>query len=106
AREGMRAASSADARTRARANRKFHEALWEASHSPTLIDLLSRLNSYLLLASRTTLQDEQRWLDALKEHDALIDAISRHDTEDAKQLAEAHMIAARDVRLRDYAAAK
>ncbi len=104
ARDAMRSSASQNASTRALLNRSFHEALWEASHSPTLVDLLTRINSHLVLASRTTLSSEERWASALAEHDEMIAAIRAHDVEQARRLAEEHMIAARDVRLKYYGA--
>jgi DNA-binding GntR family transcriptional regulator len=84
---------------RAQANRRFHELLWAASHSPTLIDLLERLNVHLIRYPRTTFERESRWREALKEHDEILAAIVTHDSVEAQRLAEAHMAAAREVRL-------
>jgi len=103
ARDDMRDVTTADPRTRAVVNRRFHEALWEASHSPTLVDLLTRINSHLLVASRTTLDSEERWIEALAEHEELLAAIRDRDPARAQALASAHMNAARDARLRAYA---
>lgn len=97
--EAMRAAGD-DARARARRNREFHEALWAASHSPTLVDLLQRLHVHLIRYPKTTLEGDDRWQTVLDEHDALLDAIDRRDGDEAQRVAEAHMAGAREVRLR------
>lgn len=84
---------------RALTNRLFHEAMWSASHSPTLIDLLERLNVHLIRYPRTTFEREERWRDAVREHDQILEAVTNRDGASARQLAEAHMTAAREVRL-------
>ncbi|WP_238439501.1 GntR family transcriptional regulator [Microbacterium sp. JZ31] len=91
------------AEERAVANRAFHSALWEASHSPTLIDLLERLHVHLRRYPTTTLDWPGRWDEVISQHDELLGAISRHDAEAAREIAEHHMTGAREVRLRMYA---
>ncbi|WP_258073711.1 FCD domain-containing protein [Arthrobacter sp. 08Y14] len=49
---------------------------------------------------RPTLSVDQRWDDALDEHEALIAAIDRQDVEAARELARAHMETARRIRLK------
>ena len=43
------------AEAKAAANRRFHQAVWTASHNPTLVDLLHRLNVHLVRYPTTTL---------------------------------------------------
>lgn len=102
AQEAMRSAG-ADARARAHANRQFHETVWAASHSPTLVDLLHRLNVHLVRYPTTTLESDDRWKAALDEHEAMLEAIEARDAPRAREIAEAHMTAAREVRMRMYA---
>lgn len=92
-----------DPAARAAVNRTFHEAMWQASHSATLVDLLQRLNVHLVRYPTTTLSSDERWEQALDEHDAILEAIGSHDAETARRLAEEHMTAAREVRLQMYA---
>jgi DNA-binding GntR family transcriptional regulator len=99
------AAVGADERERAAANRQFHEAIWAASHSPTLVDLLHRLNVHLVRYPTTTLESDDRWEAALAEHEALLDAIDARDALRAREIAESHMTAAREVRMQMYSAA-
>ncbi|GGK91628.1 GntR family transcriptional regulator [Nocardia jinanensis] len=94
----MRAAGN-DPGERAATNREFHETLWHASHSPTLVDLLKRLNVHLIRYPTTTLEDDERWRTVLVEHDAMIEAIEKRDVARAQSLAESHMTGAREVRL-------
>jgi DNA-binding GntR family transcriptional regulator len=93
-----------DDRTRAETNRVFHETVWAASHSPTLFDLLERLNTHLIRYPTTTLAYGDRWAAVLKEHSALVSAIESQNADEAGEIAEHHMSGARDVRLRMYGA--
>jgi DNA-binding GntR family transcriptional regulator len=97
------AATGDNARERAVANRQFHEAVWAASHSPTLIDLLHRLNVHLVRYPTTTLEGDERWSAVLDEHAELLDAIDDRDPIRAREVAERHMDGAREVRMRMYA---
>lgn len=102
AQEAMRAVGD-DPAERARTNRAFHEALWQASHSPTLDDLLRRLHAHLIRYPTTTLAHGTRWDEVLEQHDAMLAAIQARDADGARRLAEEHMTGARDVRLQMYA---
>ncbi|HEY8583532.1 MAG TPA: GntR family transcriptional regulator [Capillimicrobium sp.] len=82
------------------ANQRFHEAVWQASHNRTLLDLLRRLEVHLRRYPSTTLTFPGRWEEAVAEHRELVAAIEAHDTEAAAHIGRAHMTRARDVRLR------
>ncbi|RKN44004.1 GntR family transcriptional regulator [Streptomyces hoynatensis] len=103
AQEAMRAQRGGDPWERARLNRRFHQAMWEASHSLTTLDLLERLNSHLFLSAKTMLGVDERWQTVLREHDELIAAIESRDPDAARRIAEHHMLGARDVRMRLFA---
>jgi DNA-binding GntR family transcriptional regulator len=92
-----------EAAARAAANRRFHEAVWSASHNPTLVDLLQRLNVHLVRYPSTTLTYGDRWAAVLREHAELLGAIEARDGESSRRIAEHHMFGAREVRLRMYA---
>lgn len=104
AHESMKSLQGEDGRARAESNRVFHEAVWSASHSPTLVDLLNRLHVHLIRYPTTTLSFGDRWQSALDEHEQLIAAITAKDAAEAARIAEHHMQGARDVRLQMYAA--
>jgi DNA-binding GntR family transcriptional regulator len=104
AHEAMTAYTGTSGSERAELNRVFHEAIWTASHSPTLLDLLIRLNTHLIRYPTSTLTHGERWERVLVEHLELMDAIENRDSETARRLAEAHMSGARDVRLQMYGA--
>ena len=88
---------------KAAVNRRFHEAIWTASHNPTLVDLLHRLNVHLIRYPSTTLTYRDRWDAVLREHEELLRAIEARDGEAARRIAEHHMFGAREVRLQMYA---
>jgi DNA-binding GntR family transcriptional regulator len=100
--EDMRNTQPAEPQAIARSNRRFHESLWAASHNSTLIDLLRRLEAHLLRYPETTLSAPGRLEEALDEHDGLVEAIASRDEHRARQLAETHMTAARDIRIQQY----
>ncbi|WP_306231415.1 GntR family transcriptional regulator [Agrococcus beijingensis] len=104
AQEAM-ASTGSDARARAAANRQFHETIWAASHSATLVDLLQRLNVHLVRYPTTTLEGDDRWAAVLEEHEQLLAAIDARDGLRAREIAESHMTAAREVRMRMYSEA-
>ena len=99
----MLAASTEDSERLASTNRKFHEIVWSMSHNATLIDLLTRLHAHLIRYHETTLTFQDRWQAVLKEHAQMIEAIKDGDRELAGQIAEKHMVAARNTRLMMYA---
>ena len=101
--QAMLAASTEDSERLANTNRKFHEIIWSMSHNATLIDLLTRLYAHLIRYRETTLTFQDRWQAVLKEHAQLIEAIKDGDRELAGQIAEEHMVAARNTRLMMYA---
>jgi DNA-binding GntR family transcriptional regulator len=84
---------------RATTNRAYHEALWAAAHSATLVDLLHRLHDHLRRYPETTLAASGRWAEAIEDHRALNELIAARDDEGARELAQQHMQAARDIRL-------
>lgn len=87
-------------------NLEFHEALWQASNNPVLIDLLARLSTHLNHSPKPTLSIRNRWQESLDEHEAIIAAITGRDQEGGRTLAAQHMSRAKQLRLellRDHA---
>ncbi len=99
AHERMCETDPTDAAAMAEANRRFHETLWLAGHNGTLVDLLRHLHAHLTRYPATTLTREGRWKAVLDEHARLIDAVDAGDARAAADIAEAHMAAAREIRL-------
>ena len=63
------------------------------------MDLLRHLHAHLTRYPATTLTREGRWKAVLDEHARLIDAVDAGDARAAADIAEAHMAAAREIRL-------
>lgn len=101
--QAMLNTSTDDPERLATANRKFHEIVWSMSHNATLVDLLTRLHAHLIRYRETTLSYPARWEAVLREHQDLLEAIKEGDRERAGQVAEEHMVAARNTRLMMYA---
>jgi DNA-binding GntR family transcriptional regulator len=80
-------------------NYVFHDSLWRASHNATLYDLLERLEVHIRRYPEPTVSQPGRWDEAVREHQAILDAITVHDENRARELSVAHMTAARDIRL-------
>lgn len=83
----------------AEANREFHHAVWRATHSEPVWDLLRRLDMHLARYPTTTLSYPGRWETSLTEHRLLVAAIEERDGEKAAQASTQHFTAARDIRL-------
>ncbi|MBA8826429.1 DNA-binding GntR family transcriptional regulator [Saccharopolyspora lacisalsi] len=88
-----------DDATRAHTNIEFHEAMWQATNNPVLVDLLHRLTIHLVRTPRSTLSAPGRWEESLDEHGRLVEAIGEGDSEEAGRITRDHMRKARDLRL-------
>jgi DNA-binding GntR family transcriptional regulator len=80
-------------------NQVFHDSLWRASHNATLYDLLDRLEVHIRRYPEPTVSQPGRWDEAVREHQAILDAVIARDEDRARKLSVAHMTAARDIRL-------
>jgi DNA-binding GntR family transcriptional regulator len=85
------------------ANQQFHRMLWRACHNESLIDLLERVSLHLARFPETTLAAPGRWRTACREHEQLVDAVEGRRGQDAHDIAMAHFMAARDIRLALFA---
>jgi DNA-binding GntR family transcriptional regulator len=102
AHEAMRGLREDDTAAQERFVWAFHELVWAASHSNTLVDLLSRLQVNLRRYPDDSLAHPGRWRQVLTNHERLVSAIREHRTGDAADIAAAHLTEARDIRLRGY----
>lgn len=99
--EGMiESLETEDPGARADANRRFHQAVWRATHHEPLTDLLQRIDLHLARYPMTTLTYPGRWEASMPEHRAIVDAIEARDGDAAADLATIHFTAAREIRLR------
>jgi DNA-binding GntR family transcriptional regulator len=87
----------------ARANRRFHHQIHLASHNRFLVQQLDLVYRSMALMARTSLAAAGRGVDALAEHDAIVDAIAARDGDRAAAALKAHLSTAFKVRLREEA---
>ena len=92
-----------DGRLLAETNRIFHRQLWHATHSPSLISLLERLDQQVRRYTLTTLTYPGRWPAVLAHYTELLTAIEEGNSESAGQVAARHMSEALSIRLQMYA---
>jgi DNA-binding GntR family transcriptional regulator len=84
----------------ARSNRQFHELLYNCSHNRYLIKMLKTLHDTLTLLGNTTLTDQKRVKDTVREHGAVVSAIKKHDPETAEKVLREHIYASQKMRIR------
>ena len=84
------------------ANRLFHDALAQASHNATLIELQDRLTAQVATLPATTLSVPGRWTQAQDEHERISSAVAAGDADTAQGIADQHMTEARDIRMKLY----
>lgn len=92
-----------DGRALADANRQFHNLIWSAAHSPSLMRLLTGLDQQVRRYTLTTLTHPGRWAAVLADYDALTAAIDNGDSTTAGAIAARHMTEALEIRLQMYA---
>lgn len=71
---------------------KFHEILYETSHSKVLGHVLSDYHHYLQRVRKVTLASEKRAMDSNEEHKAIIQALRSGDAKKAETLASEHIM--------------
>lgn len=94
------AMSVEDPSKRVAANRRFHQAVWQATHQVALIDLLQRIEVQLGRFPLSTLSYSGRWEETIQEHSELVEAIEARDSTRAASAAHRHFSAAREIRLK------
>ena len=72
-------------------NRRFHQAVYEASHNGYLMQTLDSLNDSLALLNSTTFRAPSRRRDTDDEHRRIVAAIEARDPEAAEAAARAHI---------------
>jgi DNA-binding GntR family transcriptional regulator len=80
-------------------NLEFHEAVARASRNGLLLQFLRQIHDWARRFSDTTLSHPGRAAEATKEHDALLDALTKRDPDAAERIARAHMARATQVRV-------
>ena len=82
------------------ANRKFHDALFQAAHNRYLLKSAAALSDALALLRGTTYSFPDRAAAAHEEHMALMEAIRAREPEKAERLARKHIARAEKARLK------
>ena len=78
---------------------QFHEALCEAAHNSTLLQMVRQLHDSVRRFGETTFSLPARAGVAIAEHRAILEAIDRGDADAAGQLAAEHITHAREARI-------
>lgn len=81
------------------ANLRFHRAIAEASENTVLELFVQQLHNWVARIPSTTLTRGNRATEAIAEHEAIIEAIARHESVEAERLARDHMRIAEGIRL-------
>jgi len=90
------------------ANQRFHDVIYGAAGNRMLARVASDLRDYVRRFSTLPFASPGRVEHVLTEHEAILDALERHDPEAARQASDAHLANAREylvrMDLQDYAA--
>ncbi len=84
----------------AKTNKLFHHTINQIAHNSYLIEFYSLLDESMSLLGKTTLIDPQRVEKTLAQHQSIVDAIEKRDSELAKTRAKDHAKSAYRARLR------
>lgn len=80
-------------------NMEFHEAVCRASRNSLLLQFLRQIHDWVRRFPETTLSYPGRASAAVREHEELVDAIARRDSEAAERIARSHMARAVQIRI-------
>jgi len=94
-----KAADERDLRLMVELNIEFHEAVARASRNALLLQFMRQIHDWVRRFSDTTFAYRGRSTEALKEHEALLDALRRRDSDAAERIARGHMARATQVRI-------
>jgi DNA-binding GntR family transcriptional regulator len=78
---------------------EFHEALCRAGRNALLLHFMQQIHDRVRRFQKTTLTQPGRSLEAVQEHDALLDAIRRRDPDAAARIAREHILQAMQTRI-------
>ena len=98
------AAAGSDGPRLAALNRRFHLTLIDAARNRYLVKAVQAVHKTMLILGPTTLEEEGRATEAVREHAAILQALSARDGATAETAMRAHMDAAHRVRLRQIRA--
>jgi DNA-binding GntR family transcriptional regulator len=95
-----------DPRVHARENTLFHQQIYRAANNRFLLKSLQSLHDSLALLGRTTFAAPGRIAESINEHQAIVDAIARHDEAEAEGRARRHVRRGYELRIGLLAAAQ
>jgi DNA-binding GntR family transcriptional regulator len=75
----------------------FHALVYKASRNQRLIQILENLREQIQRFRATSLAVPGRIKDAIDEHRGIVEALARHDVEEAQTLAMSHIVTAENV---------
>ena len=95
-------AATADPRAAYELNRQFHMTLQDAAKNRYLVKSVNALQKTLLILGPSTLTEADRAQQAVREHDAILQALKARDGAGAESCMRAHIEAAHRVRLKAF----
>jgi DNA-binding GntR family transcriptional regulator len=93
------AAEQGDAKAMIDLNIEFHEAICRGSRNTLLQEFMQRIHAWVRRFENTTMSYGGRGLEAVAEHEVLIDALRSRNPEDAERIARQHMSRALQIRI-------
>ena len=75
---------------------RFHQLLYESSGSKAFYETLSSMHKKMTKFRKASVSRHSRAVESLAEHEAIYEALSRHDGEAARELTKRHNINARN----------
>jgi DNA-binding GntR family transcriptional regulator len=93
------AAGQRDYRRMLNLNIDLHEGICRAGRNSLLLQFMRQIHDWVRRFPDTTFSYPGRSATAVAEHEALLDALERHDPEEAERVARAHMERAMQVRV-------
>ena len=79
-----------------RANRTFHDVIYDAAGNPRLARISAELRDYVRRFSTAPSESPERTASVLAEHRALLEAIEQRDADAARAASDRHIAASRD----------
>lgn len=71
---------------------RFHERMYQASHSRMLSHTLSQYHQYVMMVRKASIATRLRFKNTNKEHEAILQAVRNRDPEEAERLAKQHIL--------------
>ncbi|WP_428248764.1 GntR family transcriptional regulator [Ferrovibrio sp.] len=79
-----------------RINARIHAAINNAARNPVLTSTYRAINARVQSLRFRTNQNEAKWAEAVREHELMVEALSRHDSQTMRHLLVQHLTRKRD----------